>query len=86
MALLLVDDEKPRPRLTRAYSLDSPLSLPRAYNPKEPLTNFPPKKSFSSRDKLVRVKSIKTTIGPLTKEVCEKLNMSLRLDHWQTKV
>jgi len=82
--IIEVPDDKPKAKLSRAYSLDSPLGVPHAYNPNEPLTNFPPKKS-SSRS-LARVRSIKATIGPLTKEVCEKLNMSLQLDHWQAKV
>jgi len=82
--IIEVPDDKPKLKLSRAYSLDSPLRIPHAYNPNEPLTNFPPKKS--SPRGLVRVRSIKATIGPLTKEVCEKLNMSLQLDHWQAKV
>ena len=83
--LIEVSDVKPKVELSRAYSLDSPLRIPHAYNPNEPLTNFPAKKSFSPHG-LVRVRSIKATIGPLTKEVCEKLNMSLQLDHWPMKV
>jgi len=71
--------------LARAYSMDSPLNTLHAYNPNVPLTNFPSKKLFSSHQ-LVSVRSVKTSIGPLTKNVCEKLNMSLELDNWQTKV
>jgi len=83
-AVLEVPVDELKTKLSRAYSLDSPLRIPHVYNPNEPLTNFPQKKS-SSHD-LVRVRSIKATIGPLTKEVCEKLNISFELDPYQTKV
>jgi len=78
-------DNNFKTNLYRAYSMDSPLNTLHAYNPNVPLTNFPSKKSFSSRG-LVSVRSVKTNIGPLTKNVCEKLNMSLELDNWKTKV
>ena len=65
--------------------LDGSIKTPHAYSPSAPLTNFPTKKSFSSHGE-VNVRSVKTSIGPLTKKVCEKLNMSLQLDRWQTKV
>ena len=81
----MVPDNNFNTNLYRAYSMDSPLNTLHAYNPNVPLTNFPSKKSFCSHG-LVSVKSVKTSIGPLTKNVCEKLNMSLDLDNWKTKV
>ncbi|XP_065917806.1 phosphatidylinositol 4,5-bisphosphate 3-kinase catalytic subunit gamma isoform-like isoform X3 [Dysidea avara] len=80
---LEVDDKPKANTLFRAYSMDS-VAVPNAYSPNVPLTNFPTKKPLFSHG-LVSAKSIKTCIGPLTKKVCEKLNMSLQLDLWQTK-
>lgn len=59
-------------------------TMPAAYNPSEPLTKLPIKQQMSvhcSRlqtgdSYFTRTKSIKATIGPLTKEVCGKLNIS----------
>ena len=59
-------------------------SMPNAYNPKEPLIKQPIKRRTSTpTDHLhsddnyfTRTKSIMATIGPLTKEVCGKLNIS----------
>ena len=72
--------QKEHTPLRRASSVDilqgSSLS---AYNPDKPLMNFPLKKSQMSH--LARARSIKTTIGPLTKEVCEQLNILVESDN-----
>lgn len=55
------------------------------YNPNKPLMkDFPLKKLEISH--LARVRSIKTTIGPLTKEVCEQLNIVVESEEQLTKV
>ena len=57
-------------------------SMPTAYNPNEPLTKLPIKQQMSTNhlqsgdNYFTRTKSIRATIGPLTKEVCGKLNIS----------
>ena len=63
---------------SQSASLDG---MPNAYNPNEPLTKIPIKQQTftnhlqSADSYFTRTKSIKSTIGPLTKEVCEKLNI-----------
>ena len=67
--------------LTKSHSatLDS---MPTAYDPNEPLTKLPIKQQISTNhlqsgdSYFTRTKSINVTIGPLTKEVCGKLNIS----------
>ena len=83
IAIIEIDDgtavEKERLLLRRASAdmLQSSLS---PYNPDKPLIeNFPLKKSQMSH--LARARSIKTTIGPLTKEVCEQLNILVESDN-----
>lgn len=64
--------------LTKSQSAD----MPNPYNPNKPLTKHPIKQQRStdhlqSQDNyFTRTKSINATIGPLTKEVCGKLNIS----------
>ena len=60
--------------------LDDGMPIP--YNPNKPLTKIPIKQQIftnhlqSTDNYFTRSKSIKATIGPLTKEVCGKLNIS----------
>lgn len=67
--------------LTKSHSATLE-GMPTAYDPNEPLTKLPIKQqistnNFQSReDYFTRTKSINVTIGPLTKEVCGKLNIS----------
>lgn len=69
--------QKERTPLRRAFSADVLQSSLSPYNPDKPL--FPLKKSQMSH--LARARSIKTTIGPLTKEVCEQLNILVEPDN-----
>ena len=69
--------------LTKSHSATTlPDSMPTAYNPNEPLTKLPIKQQISTNHLqsgdtyFTRTKSINITIGPLTKEVCGKLNIS----------
>ena len=71
-----------RKKLTHSQS-EIMNGTPTAYSPKEPLTKNLPIKQPQSKDHLqpqdnyfTRTKSISATIGPLTKEVCTKLNIS----------
>lgn len=67
--------------LTKSLS-ETANSMPTAYNPNEPLTRHPIKQQMptdhlqSVDNYFTRTKSIMVTIGPLTKEVCGKLNIS----------
>jgi len=71
--------------LRRAYSAEVLPSTLSPYNPSKPLIkDFPLKKYQISH--LARARSIKTTIGPLTKEVCEHLNITVNLDDHLTEV
>lgn len=64
---------------SNSATLDNTLS---AYNPNEPLTKLPIKRQMSNDHLLLgdsyftRTKSINAAVGPLTKEVCVKLNIS----------
>jgi len=68
---------KPR-TLTKSQSSEMPIP----YNPNQPLTIHPIKQQRSTNhlelqdNYFTRTKSIRATIGPLTKEVCGKLNIS----------
>lgn len=80
-----VREQKERYPLRRAFSADIAQSTLAPYNPSRPLINkFPLKKPEIVH--LARARSIKTTIGPLTKEVCEQLNLQVELDNHSTKV
>ena len=72
--------------LRRTHSADVvPQNTLTPYNPDKPLIkNFPLKKSEIPH--LARALSIKTTIGPLTKEVCEQLNIVVESGDHLTKV
>ena len=67
--------------LTKSHSATLE-SMPTAYDPNEPLTKLPIKQQISTNhlqsgdNYFTRTKSIKATIGPLTKEVCGKLKIS----------
>ena len=71
--------------MRRAFSTGVLQSSVFPYNPDNPLLNkFPLKKSDTTH--LARARSIKTRIGPLTKEVCEQLNILLESDNHSSKV
>ena len=71
--------------LRRVYSADVLQISSSPYNPDKPLMkDFPLKKPEISH--LARVRSIKTTIGPLTKEVCDQLNIVVESEDQLTKV
>ena len=53
--------------------------IPSPYNPDKPLIKFPPIKSQMTH--LARARSIKTTVGPLTEEVCKQLNILVESDN-----
>ena len=71
--------------LRRVISADVLQISSSPYNPDKPLMkDFPLKKPEISH--LARMRSIKTTIGPLTKEVCEQLNIVVESGDQLTKV
>ena len=71
--------------MRRAFSTGVLQSSVFPYNPDSPLLKkFPLKKSDMTH--LARARSIKTRIGPLTKEVCEQLNILLDSENHSSKV
>ena len=71
--------------LHQVHSADVLQKFLSPYNPDKPLIkNFPLKKSEMLH--LACVRSIKTTIRPLTKEVCEQLNIVVESEDQLTKV
>ena len=71
--------------LWRAFSASVLQNSVFPYNPDNPLLKkLQLKKSHVSH--LVRARSIKTTIGPLTKEVCEQLNILVKSDNHSLEV
>lgn len=76
------EEQEERYPLRRTTS-DIPQDSLSPYNPDKPLIKrFPLKKN----PQVSRARSIKTTIGPLTKEVCEQLDIQVELDDPSTKV
>ena len=79
-----IDDtstEKEHAPLRRAFSADVLQNSLSPYNPDKPLIKNFPLKKLSQMSHLARARSIKTTIGPLTKEVCEQLNILVESDN-----